>query len=935
MSPDGGVPGAGPSPAVVERVTDLLVGRRAAPGEIVVLSAGDAAAREIRRRVCAALEHALGEARRAGAVAGPQAHGDRRRAEHLASLLDDGLSDLRVATVSAVAASVLVAHAGAAGLPPVVEILDPAAERADRAARFDAFVPVLLADPAQRDLLRRALALGVDDVALRSLADALHDGLDRLDAGDAGLESDAPDPVSTVAGRHAPATLSPDAVLVPLAHALALRDACDDPDDALARHLDTVVAPAQYRLSHDDEAGVLAALVDLPDLACSRGQQDHWRGRADEVRAACTEAQDERVGLLARAGRAVAGALGARMAGHVLATANARRAEGRLGDLDVLVAARRLLRHEDVARWVRQHTRAVLVDDLGDAGPLARQVADALVRTVAGIPPAADAPWSAPARLVGGVAAGMGSVPGIAAFVDALAEGVSGGAGPGWEPTGRASPDGAPVPPGGHAVAGTPTGPVQLALDGLAGNGGPGLAGPGRGRRRGGTPPAASAAPAVTVLGGPLRSGAIDTARAAADDVARAVAAAVAGRWAVVDPDDRSRRACRWRDIVVVLPEPRGWEALDEALRRHLVPHRVEDVTLLWRTEEVRDVLTLLRAADRPGDAVAVVTALRLAGSACGDDDLVAWRRGGGTWDPLAPVPEALAGHPVAEAMAMVAELHRRRPVDEPSTMVTAAVAALQARELCLAEPHPRDRWHRLRWIEDQARCFDDDVGGSLRAFLRWADARAEWAPATSVGSLEPDDDAVRVVTMGGADVAGAPIVVVAGDGGEPLADRALPAVLWPRGGGAEVRCNGVVASAGYARVAAEHRQGDLDARARQWCTVMARARDHLVVALHHREPRPTRTLPPPLAALFHDVCARRPGLWRRPEAAGEPPAPHPGEKSDRPGAPEGGADHVAEAAVAWDELVAAFDERRAALVRAHDLVPPSPGQRSPADAAS
>ena len=56
--------------------------------------------------------------------------------------------------------------------------------------------------------------------------------------------------------------------------------------------------------------------------------------------------------------------------------------------------------------------------------------------------------------------------------------------------------------------------------------------------------------------------------------------------------------------------------------------------------------------------------------SACGDDDLVTWHHQGGRWDPRAAVPDDLAGHPVAVAMAVLDRLHRQRWWSDPSAMV-------------------------------------------------------------------------------------------------------------------------------------------------------------------------------------------------------------------------------------------------------------------------
>ena len=192
------------------------------------------------------------------------------------------------------------------------------------------------------------------------------------------------------------------------------------------------------------------------------------------------------------------------------------------------------------------------------------------------------------------------------------------------------------------------------------------------------------------------------------------------------DAEEGTRRPARFADVAVLIPSRSSLSALEDAFEAAGVPYRLEGAALLWGAEEVREVLAVLRAADDPADAVAVLGALRTPGLACGDDDLVTWHDAGGTWEPGAAPPPGLEAHPVALAMSVLDRLHRRRWWSEPSAMVAAAYGELRSFELALSHRRPRDHWHRLRWLQDQARLFDEAPGGTLRAFLAWADRRAE-----------------------------------------------------------------------------------------------------------------------------------------------------------------------------------------------------------------
>ena len=60
----------------------------------------------------------------------------------------------------------------------------------------------------------------------------------------------------------------------------------------------------------------------------------------------------------------------------------------------------------------------------------------------------------------------------------------------------------------------------------------------------------------------------------------------------------------------------------------------------MYDTQEIRDLLAVLRAVAHPADAVALVAALRSPIFACGDDDLRHLRRrpaGGGTLGATRP----------------------------------------------------------------------------------------------------------------------------------------------------------------------------------------------------------------------------------------------------------------------------------------------------------
>jgi len=875
--------GTGKTTALVGRIVELVRSGRASLREIAAITFTEAAAAKLRQRVRQRIDTVAaghpGEARLAAA---------RHEVDEAA-----------ICTLHAFAQRILVEHCVAAGIPPGFDVLDETAERADFDARFERFADVLLSDPGAEEALVRGFSVGLARADLADIAWALHRHWDRLE--DGGLE--ALERLRPAPARWPPA--DPGPVLEAIDAALSMGRWCTDGGDLLMQHLDALAGVRAQLASCDDEQSTLRFLDGLKGLQCIRGQLGNWTCPVDEVRAACATAEQARLDLLRATRHAVLGELGARLAAFVLTAANERRAEGRLGFHDLLVHARRLVRHDGAAAdALRRRYRRLLIDEFQDTDPIQVELAARLAAAVDG---SADLGHTHPGGLfvVGDpkqsiyrfrradiesfdrvghqigdpvvLVTNFRSVPGILQFVNTVfaelfgTEPVPGQAAhhdlhgergplplrtPAVAARRRVVPATALHTPG----AGPGTHAEQLSLAGM----GPDAPGPGSPRLARQERRAATGMPPVVVLGGPNKGTAAEIRRCAARDIAGAVANVVEGRWAVADPEDGTVRTARWRDVAVLLPARTALAALEEALEEARVPYRLEGVAMLWGSEEVRDVLAVLHAADDPADPVAVLAALRSPGLACGDDDLVTWHQAGGGWDPRATAPDGMATHPVARALAVVAALHERRWWHEPSAMVAQAFDDLRSFELCLAYHRPRDHWHRLRWLQDQARLFDETVGGPLRSFLRWADLQAEDdRHSGGVGPPDPDDDAVRVMTVHGAKGLEFPVVVLAGLERDVGAGQRAPAVLWGEDGTPELRARKDLKSGGY-DVAGE-RQRHLDAleQDRLLYVGMTRARDHLVIALHHKEPKEGATNLTE-AARLHDICERHDTMWRR-----------------------------------------------------------------------
>ena len=109
--------------------------------------------------------------------------------------------------------------------------------------------------------------------------------------------------------------------------------------------------------------------------------------------------------------------------------------------------------------------------------------------------------------------------------------------------------------------------------------------------------------------------------------------------------------------------------------------------------------------------------------------------------------------------------------------LVDRIVRELRLVELTAELRRPRDHWRRLRFLVDQARAFCDAGGSGLSDFVAWAvDQIESEADVLETVVPEPDDDAVRILTVHGSKGLEFPVTIVAGLG---VAPRSGADVLW------------------------------------------------------------------------------------------------------------------------------------------------------------
>ena len=798
--------GSGKTTSLVDRIVSLVSDGRLAMGSIAAITFTEAAAAELRLRV----RHTLT---------------DRAQRDPRLLVAARDVDDAAVCTIHAFALRVLSEHWLEIGLPPNIEVLDAASEHLDHQTRWRQFAANLLEDPGAAATMVRALAA---DLRLRNLSEVAHamaDHHDRI----------TPEVLASLTQEHwdtAEPSVDVRAIVGHLERAVAHLPRCTNDNDKLCVHLITTVDPALRRLrplvGSADQATVISVLGDVGRLSFSSGQKNNWTIDIAEVRDACGAAEDSRADTLRGVRESVVHDLGWRIARWTLECAQARREEGRFTFHDLLVESCRVLRtNDEVRRAVRERYRCLLIDEFQDTDPLQAELAHLLGdgsgqdNEVARLFVVGDPEQSIYRFRRADVAefeatvtemderleltSNFRSVPKVLAFVDAVFAGL-------------AASSNAP------SVAHRSLHPV-----------------------RSGNPE--SSGPPVAVFGGPASEGrARDVRFQSTAEVASVLRSIVQDAWSV--EAETAPRPATFGDIAVLLPTRTALPMLERAFDDADIPYRLEGATLVWASQDVRDLLAVVRAVDDPADPVAVVAALRTPAFACGDDDLLRYRAAGGSWDPRAPVPEALEdGDPVVNAMATLAGLHSRRMWMEPSALVLRIVTDLHLFELALVHRRPRDHWQRLRWVLDRVRAFDETNGGTLGDFLEWVDLSEEaerWS--SSLGPPESDDDAVRVMTVHGAKGLEFPVVVLTGLDSPP--SNLTPSLIFDDAGIPRFRFSADFRSPAHEALASNEAALDKAERFRLLYVALTRARDHLIVDLNHKE-----TSRDAMAAILYPIC--------------------------------------------------------------------------------
>jgi ATP-dependent helicase/nuclease subunit A len=792
--------GTGKTAALVDRYLALVLAGRSVE-RIVAITFTDKAAAELRDRVRQGLEARLRE----------------NCTDEEQALIETALHDLdraHISTIHAFCQALLRSFAVRAGIDPAFEIVDVVAAERRFEEDWRACLDGLGSDSGAVEAIGRLLDLGLTTYNLQDLAKNLWQRTElayRLQA----------EPLI------APQAEWPDlGVLREELQSIEIRRVPST--DRLRQRIEATIGQiGEIQAARPEERDAYLASIasGLNANVGATGNQANWRG--SDLRGGRETTRDVIQTLIDTLADLRAKALADALplfVEFVTREAQTRREEGRLVFDDLILGVRDVLRAYPDARYeVRERFDTILIDEFQDTDPLQAEIALAFAAAADDATPDAGrlflvgdpkqsiyrfrrADMAIYAATADRVAAAGGEIidlalnrrsqPGVLEWVNRVFEGIIG---PGLDQT---------VQPPYKAVH-----PVRDdTLEGAA----------------------------VSWFGGPIAdASAAQVRQLEAQHVAAHCRDVVDRGWQVAERDGTVRRS-KYGDIAVLLPARTILQPLERALASEGIPYRVEGGSLVYATQEVRDLLNCLTAIDDASDDVAVVAGLRSPAYACSDVELARYRLAGGSFNYLSPALDGIEGR-AADGLRNLRDWHHRRGELSLAALVEGFAADRRLAEIGMVDTGSRNAFRRVRFLVEQARQFEAGGPESLRSFLEWLERRAGDAILDSEGAgLDDDEDAVRVLTIHAAKGLEFPLVFLAGLGAGPV--NTTPVFGHDRrDGGIAVTIGSSTRSAqfrlGPVEAVTQHEKAHLEAeRSRLLYVAATRARDHLAVSLFHQE---------------------------------------------------------------------------------------------------
>lgn len=849
--------GTGKTHSLVGRIVNLITTGTTTLDRIAAITFTEAAAAELRDKIRQQLENAA-EDQRSGEV-----QRDRCR---------QGVSDIdqaAIRTLHSFAALLLHERPLEAGLPPAFETTDSIAAGIKFNEAWTAWLDEQLEEDSNlAPHLRVAFTLGLTITHLRQAALEFHENY-------ADLEGVTFGEAAITEGSSVPSLADAAAELERLCQYSKLGGT-----DRLYDHVQgKLVSLRRLAYSGLERADALRLVRRALPLKFSRGRQSDWEVDPETGENACAAIKEILANLhdkvaqdLENSRRAVLGPILSGLQKFALAYARQRRAEGRAEFNDLLVWARELLRDNlEVRDHFRRRFSHLLIDEAQDTDPIQAEIAMFLAEGV----PAGSENGARPTEWTG-VRPEKGKLFVVGdqkqsiyrfrradvAQMNLLKQLMEDGGGRSVSLVQNFRSHQAIIDWVNRVFAEwmgkeedrTAESYIQASYEEMAPKW---LAQPGN-----------STGPSVWALADEASKGTADEIRQQESaDIASLLHEIVAKGWQVLDREatentgKETYRCATYSDICILMPTRTGLRLLERELERGNVPYRLESASLIFDTQEIRDLLNCLRAIDNPADQVATVAALRSVAFGCSDVDLLQHHEAGGSFDYLRNANRETEG-PVSESLEVLRAFHETRIWEPVGTLIDRFVRNRQLMESSVGHPRMREQWRRYRFIIEQAWQFAAAGGNSLRSFVNWVeDQIGQNARVTEAPVPESDEEAVRVMTVHASKGLEFPVVVLTGLNAERrfranavLTDRGQKRVEVGMG-----TPNGFFDTAGYAELAEYEKNMSEAEHVRLMYVATTRARDHLVLSLRRSERQDKSTT----ASVISAIMAEASGLSR------------------------------------------------------------------------
>lgn len=195
------------------------------------------------------------------------------------------------------------------------------------------------------------------------------------------------------------------------------------------------------------------------------------------------------------------------------------------------------------------------------------------------------------------------------------------------------------------------------------------------------------------------------------------------------------------------------------ALEARNVDHLLAGSRSFHHREEVETLRAALTAIEWPDDELSVFATLKGSLFAIPDEMLLVHKHKRGR---LHPYHRDGAEQPIADALNLLAELHKTRNYQPFAATVHALLEATRAHAGFLLRPGGNQILANVARVADLARTYEMTGGVSFRGFVEELAAQAEKEEASEAPVLEEDSDGVRLMTVHGAKGLEFPVVILA-----------------------------------------------------------------------------------------------------------------------------------------------------------------------------